>query len=166
MNTSPDYPFETGPCQDHSLAKGRRTLFVNGVQDYATIREWAIVKDVSHIHFGSDGSFHTNGVNDAEGWASWQGMIVPFLQEKWLCTLELDLSEIEGLIEDGLCEFNNFIPLISAKVPYISLLNYNAVIKIDDRNQSNPGVWYHRVHTLMDTDKFVPNQFFIDDEAN
>jgi hypothetical protein len=37
------------------------------------------------------------------------------------------------------------------------LLNYNAMLKIDDKDfaASNPGVWCHRLHTLQDVSKFT-----------
>jgi hypothetical protein len=42
--------------------------------------------------------------------------------------------------------------MISVKLPYVTQLGYNATIKIDDRdfNFSNPGVWCHDLHGLLD----------------
>ena len=42
--------------------------------------------------------------------------------------------------------------------PYIKQWGYNAMVKIDDKgfNASNPGVWCHSLHDLMDRNKFTP----------
>ena len=74
------------------------------------------------------------------------------------CTLDIDVAQVEGLLESALVEFNNFIPMISVKLPYIRLLGYNATLKIDDRDfaATNPGVWCHSLHTLQNRNKFTP----------
>jgi hypothetical protein len=84
-------------------------------------------------------------------------MIVTFLKAGYLCTLEVDHACVEGLIEGPLTEFRNFVPMISVKLPYIKLLNYNTTIKIDDRDfdATNPGVWCHSLHDLMSKRKFT-----------
>jgi hypothetical protein len=78
-------------------------------------------------------------------------MIFPFLSRGYWCTLDIDVCEVEGLTETGLIEHNKFIPMISVKLPYIQQLGYNAIIKLDDKDfaASNPGVWCHSVHKLM-----------------
>ena len=42
-------------------------------------------------------------------------------------------------------------------VPYVAQWNYNTMIKIDDKDfkASNPGVWCHSLHDLMDRNKFT-----------
>ena len=42
-------------------------------------------------------------------------------------------------------------------VPYVKQWGYNAMIKIDDKDfkASNPGVWCHSLHDLMDREKFT-----------
>jgi hypothetical protein len=81
-------------------------------------------------------------------------MIFHFLKKYYLCKLDFDVSDIEGILDSGYTEYNNFIPMISVKVPYIQQLGYNATLKIDDINfkATNPGVWCHSVHTLMKRD--------------
>jgi len=132
-----------------------KTLFIVGVHPSSTVREWAIRKDISTISFGYKHSFCTLGVDDAAGWIKWENMILPLLQEGWHCSLELDVKDVEGLHENGFCEFNNFTPIISVKIPYISLLNYNTTVKIDELGQTNPGIWVHRLHSLMDPSSFT-----------
>jgi hypothetical protein len=81
-------------------------------------------------------------------------MIFPFLMQAYWCTLDLDVSCVEGLLESGFTENHNFIPMISVKLPYIQQLGYNATIKLDDKDfaATNPGVWCHSVHNLMKRD--------------
>ena len=73
------------------------------------------------------------------------------------CTLDLDLAQVEGLLESGLVEKRQFIPQISVKLPYLQQLGYNATIKIDDKDfkATNPGVWCHNLHDLLDRNKFT-----------
>ena len=41
--------------------------------------------------------------------------------------------------------------MISVKIPYIKLYNYNATVKIDDNTwgDTNPGVWCHPLNELL-----------------
>ena len=61
------------------------------------------------------------------------------------------VKQVEGLLESALVEFDNFIPMISVKLPYIKQFGYNATIKLDDKDfaATNPGVWCHSVHDLQ-----------------
>jgi hypothetical protein len=69
----------------------------------------------------------------------------------------MDLGSLGEFHDGSLCEYRRFIPMISVKLPYTKLFNYNTVIKIDDRDfeATNPGVWCHRLHDLMDPAKFT-----------
>ena len=71
--------------------------------------------------------------------------------------IDFDIEYLDWINESGYTENNNFIPMISVKVPYIEQLGYNACIKIDDIdfNATNKGVWTHSVHSLMDRSKFT-----------
>ena len=70
-------------------------------------------------------------------------MIKICLDAGFWCTLDFDVTEVEGVAESGLSEHRRFIPQISVKIPYLQLLNYNATIKIDDKGfeASNAGIW-------------------------
>ena len=157
--------FFTGAEVEHTPAYGLRTLFVVGVQPVQEIQDWVDdfasyedeSKRIQHIYFGANQSFPNPEVNDFETWEAWQAVIVPFLEQDYLCTLDIDVRSVEGLGEGVLCEFDKFIPMISVKLPYIHLLNYNTTLKIDDKDfkATNPGVWCHSVHDLMDRSKFT-----------
>ena len=143
---------------EHSPAFGQRTLFVIGVQDSTDIIAEARRHACTHIYFGANQSFPNLKVNDGAEWAKWEIMIYHFLDRDYLCTLDVDVSSTEGLLEGGFCERHNFIPMISVKLPYVQQLGYNATIKIDDKDfrATNPGVWCHSLHTLQNRDVFTP----------
>ena len=150
-----DIEFFTGTEVEHSPAFGKRTLFVVGVQPTDKIA--AKLHGCEHIYFGANMSFQPIATNDSLNWVRWENMIKPFLESGYLCTLDIDVSCVEGLLESGLAENHNFIPMISVKLPYINQLGYNATLKIDDRDfeASNPGVWCHSIHKLQDRSVFT-----------
>ncbi len=149
--------FFTGKEVEHSPAYGMETLFVTGVHKPSTVLATAKKNQVEHIYFGANQSFRTGGVNDSATWSLWEDMIRSALKENFWCTLDLDVREVEGLHESGLCENRRFIPMISVKLPYLTQFNYNATIKIDDKDfaATNAGVWTHKLTSLLDENKFT-----------
>lgn len=150
--------FFVGTEVEHTPVHGHKTLFVIGVADPYDIESQAKANNCTHIYFGANHSFPIIDANDAETWTAWEHMIKALLRSKFWCTLDIDVSCVKGLHESGLTEFRRFIPMISVKLPYLQLLGYNATIKIDDTDfdHSNPGVWCHRLHQLMNVDRFTP----------
>jgi hypothetical protein len=73
---------------------------------------------------------------------------------------------VEGLCEGSLVDHALFIPMISVKIPYTKLLGYNATVKIDDKDfhATNPGVWCHSLHDLMNRDQFTSWDQYTKDE--
>jgi hypothetical protein len=140
---------------EHTLALGKKTLFVVGVQTTDDIA--ASIRGSEHIYFGANQSFPNIGTNDYVKWTQWEDMIGPFLDRGYLCTLDIDVQCVEGLLESGLTEHHNFIPMISVKLPYIRQLGYNATLKLDDRDfaATNPGVWCHSLHELRNRAVFT-----------
>jgi len=157
--------FFVGTEVEHTPAHGKKTLFVVGVQDYHEILRivqdtWELLDEsqhIKHVYFGANMSFPKLHVNDGAGWAPWETMIHAVLEHDILCTLDIDIACVEGLLESGLCEQHNFIPMISAKLPYINQLGYNATLKLDDRDfkATNPGVWCHSIHALKKRSTFT-----------
>jgi hypothetical protein len=158
--------FFIGTEIEKTPAYGKKTLFVVGVHDDQIITTMAQNNDCTHIYFGANQSFKTNGVNDTENWRLWEDMIYVCLEQGYWCTLDLDVSEVEGLLESGLVEKQQFIPQISVKLPYLQQLGYNATIKIDDKGfkATNPGVWCHNLHDLLDRNKFTSWDQYSKDE--
>ena len=158
--------FFVGKEVEHTPAIGMRTLFVVGVHDHAIVTQQVLTNKCLHVYFGANHSFPKMETDDYIKWQQWEGMILPLLQDGWLCTLDLDVSCAEGLVESSMVEYNNFIPMISVKLPYIQLMGYNATIKLDDKDfaATNPGVWCHSLHELRDRKVFTDWSEYTKDE--
>jgi hypothetical protein len=159
--------FFVGREVEHSPAFGHKTLFVVGIQDASVVVNMVKTNNCSHVYFGANQSFPNPETNDGDTWREWEGMIVECLQKGLLCTLDLDVSSVEGLVEGCLIEYNNFIPMISVKLPSLQMLGYNATIKLDDKDfaATNPGVWCHQLHDLKDRKKFTDWSKYTQDEV-
>jgi hypothetical protein len=159
--------FFVGREVEHSPAFGHKTLFVVGIQDASVIVNMVMNNNCSHVYFGANQSFPNPETNDGDTWREWEGMITECLQRGILCTLDLDVSSVEGLVEGCLIEYNNFIPMISVKLPSLQLLGYNATIKLDDKDfaATNPGVWCHQLHDLKDRKVFTDWSKYTQDEV-
>jgi hypothetical protein len=151
---------------EHSPAFGHKTLFVVGIQDPVMILDLARANGCTHVYFGANQSFLDPGKLSGVIWSAWEVMIRTVMDHGFLCTLDLDVSAVEGLIEGPLVEYNNFIPMISVKLPHIQQLGYNATIKLDDRDfaATNPGVWCHSLHDLRDRTVFTDWSRYTKDE--
>jgi len=157
--------FFYGTEVEHTPALGKKTLFVVGVQSIDDIA--ANIQGCEHIYFGANQSFPNIDTNDYVKWTQWENMILSFLQKGYLCTLDIDVGCVEGLLESSLSEDDNFIPMISVKLPYIRQLGYNAVLKLDDKDfaATNPGVWCHSIHELQNRDHFTDWSKYTKDET-
>lgn len=154
--TANDTIFFTGVEVEKTPAFGMKTLFVTDIQPVAEIKTYFHSHNCEHIFFGANHSF-TPTLQDYDSWKEWEDMIYPFLKEDYLCSLDIDIKYAEEFNESGFCEYDNFIPQLRVPVPYVKLWNYNTMIKIDDRDfkSTNPGVWCHSLHDLMDREKFT-----------
>ena len=159
--------FFIGTEVEHTPAFGKRTLFVVGVQDAQIVIQEAKNNKIEHIYFGANQSFPALDINDFNNWAEWEYMVKTALEAGWLCTLDLDVQQAEGLLESSLVEFHNFIPMISVKIPYIKQYGYNATIKIGDKDfdATNPGVWCHSLHDLQKREVFTDWSKYTKDEV-
>jgi hypothetical protein len=167
-----DTNFFVGTEVEHTPAYGKRTLFVVGVQSIDDIQGW--IDDfgnfeqesdhVQHIFFGANHSF--DPANNLE-WQRWESMVQHFVKLGYLCSLDIPLSAVEQFNDTGLCEYSNFIPQIRVSIPYIKLWNYNTMLKIDDNDfdATNPGVWSHSLHSLMDRQVFTPWSDYTKDQT-
>jgi len=151
-----DVKFFTGVEVEKTPAHGKNTLFVVGVQpvDDVAYNMQQYTSGIEHIFFGANHSFDPQ--NNLE-WHRWETMIQYFLERGYLCSLDIPMSAVEQFNDTGLCEYRNFVPQIRISVPYIRLWNYNTMIKIDDNDfdATNPGVWTHSLHTLMNREAFT-----------
>ena len=159
--------FFIGTEVEHSPAYGERTLFVVGIQDSTEVITRARRRGCNHIYFGANQSFPKLDTNDTTGWRPWETMITDCLDAHFLCTLDLDVTCAEGLLESGLVERHNFIPMLSVKLPYIRQFPYGATLKLDDKDfkATNPGVWCHNLHDLQKRSVFTDWSKYTQDEV-
>jgi hypothetical protein len=159
--------FFTGVEVENSPAKGLRTLFVVGIQPVDTIIANVLNSKSRHVYIGANMSLHEVGNDDHDVWKSWDDMIEGVLESSAVdyVTIDLTSAQVEGFLESRASEDNRVIPMISVKLPYTRLLNYNTTIKIDDKgfNATNPGVWCHSLHNLMNRDTFTPWHAYVGD---
>lgn len=150
--TSEGVIFFTGIEIEHTPAYGKKTLFVTGVQPVEHIA--LNLQGCEHIFFGANHSFNPQTYEEHK---AWEDMILFFLDKDYLCSLDIPINQVEEFHESGLCEHDNFIPQIRVPIPYIKLWNYNTMLKIDDKDfkATNPGVWSHSLHKLMDRKNFT-----------
>lgn len=159
-----DVIYFIGKEVEHTPAFGMKTLFVTGVQPVEEIA--SKLNGCTHIFFGANHSFNPL-FNDYNGWKAWEDMIEFFLEKDYLCSLDIPLTAVEEFHDGSLNEHANFIPQIRVPIPYVKLWNYNTMLKIDDKDfkATNPGVWSHSLHTLMDRSKFTDWSQYKQDKA-
>ena len=159
-----DTKFFIGTEVEHSPAYGQRTLFVVGRQNPKEVLARAINNDCPHIYLGANQSFSIDTEEEKQEWYYIFDTLI--IDTNIWVTLDFDIKHIEFIIDSGMTEYDTFIPMISAKVPFIQQLGYNATLKIDDIGfkESNPGVWTHRIHDLMDRKVFTDWTKYTKDE--
>ena len=148
---------------EHTPAFGMHTLFVTGIQPFSEITA-RLRTPGQHIFFGANHSFNPIVSSD---WKAWENMIEHYLKQGYLCSLDIPITHVEEFNEGPLNEYDNFIPQIRVPIPYIKLWNYNTMLKIDDKDfkATNPGVWTHSLHELMDRKKFTTWDQYKNDKA-
>jgi len=147
--------FFTGIEVEKTPAIGMKTLFVTGTQSCDLIQKHYDEEQCEHIFFGANHSYNPVTSDDFE---DWDLMIRAFTDQGILCSLDIPSTiNLEWFLDGGLVESDNFIPQLRVVVPYVKQWGYNAMIKIDDKDfkASNPGVWCHSLHELMDRNKFT-----------
>jgi len=161
--TADNIAFFTGKEIEHSPAYGMSTLFVTGLQNPAEVLILAKQEKVKHIYFGANQSFKPTSTDELN---HWQKMIISLLKQNFWCTLDFDVKYAEDILETSLNEERKFISMISVKLPYLTQFNYNSILKIDDKDfeATNPGVWTHRLHDLLDSNKFTDWDQYKEDE--
>jgi len=152
--------FFTGIEVEHSPALGMNTLFVVGIHPGEEIVKLAKEKKIGHIYIGANMSLHHVENDNHDVWRSIDDMINKVLEDQSIhyVTVDIQLSQVEGFLESMASDEHRVIPMISAKLPYTRLLNYNTTVKIDDKgfNKTNPGVWCVPLSDLTDRKYFTP----------
>ena len=157
-----DVVYFVGTEVERTAMYGEKTLFVVGVQPPHEIQKRADEHSIKHLYFGTSQSFTPNTAEDYE---VWENMIKAMLVAGYWCTLDFGVEYAEGVLESGFDEYDNYISMISVKLPYIKQFNYNATLKIDDTTwgHSNPGVWCHSVHELMNRNVYTDWRDYVGD---
>ena len=159
-----DTKFFVGTEVEKSPAYGQKTLFVIGLQNPKEILARALNNNCPHIYLGANQSFNPPTDKD---WTGWDDMIMNMLDEDIWVTLDFDVTLAERVLESGWTEYSTFIPMISVKLPYINQFNYNATLKLDDKDfkATNPGVWCHSLHNLQKRKTFTDWSKYTKDEV-
>ena len=146
--------FFIGVEVEKTPAFGLKTLFVTGLQSCDVIQKHYEDEQCEHIFFGANHSYKPNKLDEHN---AWDNMIKAFLTAGKLCSLDIPIDRAEEFLEGPLCEYNNFIPQLRIPLPYVKQWNYNTMLKIDDKDfkATNPGVWCHSLHDLLDREKFT-----------
>ena len=158
-----DTKFFIGTEVEKSPAYGQRTLFVIGLQNPKEILARALNNNCPHIYLGANMSFAPETEQD---WKDWEYLATALLKDDIWVTLDYPVELHADVLECGMTEYDTFIPMISVKLPYIGQLGYNACIKLDDKDfkATNPGVWTHSVHDLLDRQVFTDWTKYTKDE--
>ena len=148
--------FFTGVEVEKTPAYDKDTLFVVGVKDPKEVAKQATRNGCDHIYLGANQSFNIDGINEDEH-EEWHIMVDELLHSGFWVTLDYDVKFHEYVLENGWNEHDRFISMISVKLPHVHQLNYNACIKIDDKDfkATNPGVWVSYVQEHLDRKKFT-----------
>ena len=153
-----DVIYFTGYEVEKTPAEGEHTLFVTGCQPLEDVLAQAKEHTVEHIYLGANHSFNiTLPFGTKKEQTDWDKLITELLKLDIWVTLDYDVKYHEFVLESGYNEHKKFISMISVKLPHIDQLNYNACIKIDDKDfkASNAGVWVHYARDLQPRDKFT-----------
>ncbi len=143
---------------ENTPMRGQQTLFVVGVQDYNTVAAIANSQGIKHIYLGANHSFKVTGqYGTDQEITGWESLVLGLIGLNFWVTLDFDIKYTEWVLEAGFAEHRRFIPMISAKLPYINQLGYNACLKLDDKGfeASNTGVWVHSIHNLMSRETYT-----------
>lgn len=145
--------FYVGKEFHRTMAQGQETLFVEGYYNTATICATALNNVCPHIHLGYNGSFAPTDINDVDGW---EKVIHKILEDQIWLTLSFSDKYAQDVWEMNTMNYSTFIPLMKIELPYVNRFNYNTTVAItDDQKMVNEGIWYHRLHDLKSTDKFL-----------
>ena len=101
-------------------AYDKKTLFVVGVKSYRDILKLATRNDCDHVYLGANQSFVLTGeYGTEEESSSWEEMITECLRAGLWVTLDYDVRFHNWILESGFNEHEQFISMISVKLPYI-----------------------------------------------
>ena len=153
-----DIDYFVGREVEKTPAYDKNTLFVVGIKPVKDVLKLATRNDCDHVYLGANQSFHLTGESGTEEESQgWDNLVTELLKAGLWVTLDYDVRYHDYVIESGYNENDNFISMISVKLPHVNQLNYTACIKLDDIDfkATNPGVWVSYVQEHLDRKKFT-----------
>jgi len=146
---------------EKTVMHGKKTMFVVGIQDPVKVASWAAFRGISHIYLGANKSFYET--------EDWEPMVDSLLQAGLWVTFDFPLRSqdfVMGMLGNHMRK-SRFIPMISVEITNVEIYNHNTTVKIDDldMHHSNPGVWCHSLHDLLDRSRFTHWDEYNDDKA-
>ena len=130
--------FSKGKEVDHTVCKGKDTLFVSGWQPKEEILARALNQKINFIHFTDFNPVLGKQFN------LWEKLINDLLKVKDLfVTVEFEPKYCRDIIEMGFNKKKNFVPILLFNVPDAYEFNDNSTFKITDKwfAGSNAGMW-------------------------
>lgn len=153
--------FFVGSEVEHSVAFSKKTLFVVGRQDVATIEKHAREHRTPHIYMGANHSFDVDFNHpDNTQHTYWDKTLTALLDKGFMVSLDYQAhlhKHVLKLLNKGVWQCRNFVPMLSVRVPHIETSNPNLTVKFDDVdfNATNPGVWCMHFHEVTDSNRFT-----------
>ena len=149
--------FFVGPEVENTPAYSKKTLFVVGKQDVATIERLARQHKTPHVFMGANHSFN---VDSTDGTFYWRVTFSTLLDKGFWVTLDYPAHQHESVLKmftAGVWQSRLFVPLLSVRIPQIQTSSPNLTIKIDDIDfkATNPGVWCMHFHEVTDSNRFT-----------
>jgi len=166
--------FFVGPEIEQTTAFGKKTLFVVGLQDTTLVENLAKEHGVKHIFLSANRSFDSvdmvNGqymVGDTLA-TDWEKQIQHLLDAGYMVSLDYPAHKhvmVLEILNKGIWQSRNFIPILSVPVPHVNTSSINLTIKIDDVNfaATNPGVWCLNHQEVTDSNRFTGWAEYSDD---
>ncbi len=174
-----DVQFFVGPEIEQTPAFGKKTLFVVGLQDTDVVEKIAREHKTPHIFLSANRSFdgltledgtyvvvHSSGTSAA---SAWEAQIHALLDKGFMVSLDYPAHKhdmVLKVLNAGIWQSRNFVPILSVAVPHVSTSSKNLTIKIDDINfrATNPGVWCMHHSEVTDSNRFTDWNEYIGDE--
>lgn len=163
--------FFVGPEIEQTPAFGKKTLFVVGLQPTYLVEKLAREYKTPHIFLSANRSFDglylaDSGVYEVPGplgtsnAADWEKQIHALLDLGFMVSLDYPAHKhamVLKVLNAGIWQSRNFVPVLSVAVPHVSTTSVNLTIKIDDSNfkATNPGVWCMNHHEVTDSNRFT-----------
>jgi hypothetical protein len=166
--------FFIGPEIEHTTAYGKKTLFVRNLQSTELVEKLAREHHTPHIFIGVSRSFDSLELKDGVYMvgdtlaADWEKQIHYLLDQGFMVTLDYPAHkhyDVLKVLNPGIWQSRNFIPMLAVPVPCIETSSHNLTIKIDDSNfaETNPGVWCLNFSEVTDSNRFTGWQEYGDD---